>query len=208
MQAISTIPSDSTNSELKMTNENHDDSPTPPPPYRNVMDKLKNDNYFSTLPPSYTDINSPAVVYINNYPGPPLSDGVVQITTARTQSSAPNLPQENILSRKMRMCLVINGIITICLGVIAVGLQIGLLASHSIVYYYYGFWAGALIISIGISTIMFNNRYRGYNISKYFRSFICQSIVVAVVLGFGFIMACRWSRAATWWLAPMTGCRC
>lgn len=188
MQAISTGRRDSNDSELKTSSENHGGSPTPPPPYRTVIDKLKNDNNPPSLPPSYTDINNPSVVYINNYPGPPLSDGVVQISTANAHSFNPHLSGGSFLSRKIRTYLVINGAITIVFGLIAIGLQIGLLASHSIVYYYYGFWAGALIMSVGISTIMFNNRYGSCDSTKYFRSFLCQSVLVAVVFGFGLII--------------------
>jgi hypothetical protein len=188
MQSSSNLPVDSANNEVKNTNENHDDPQAPPPTYRSIIDKLENYNDLTSLPPTYTDITNPSVVYVNNYPGPPLTDGVVQIITSNHNSVNQDIPIGNILSKKMRTYLAISGIITIVFGLIAIGLQIGLLASHSIVYYYYGFWAGTLIISIGISTIMLNNRYRTYDLSKYFRSFICQAVFLAVVFGFGIII--------------------
>jgi hypothetical protein len=184
MQPISSIRRNSTNSESKNINENQ----SSPPTYRSVIEKFENYDQFSSLPPNYTDINDPAVFYINNYPGPPLSDGIVQITTTNTHSINPDIPRAGFLSKKMRIYLVINGAITIVFGLIIIGLQIGLLASHSIVYYYYGFWAGVLIISIGLSIIMFSKRYRTYDLAKYFRSFICQTVFVAVVFGFGIII--------------------
>ena len=189
MQDISSARRDSINSELKPTDENIDASPTPPPAYRSVIEKWKNsNNNSSSLPPSYAHIDDPSVIYINNYPGPPLSDGVVQINTANVHPSTSNTTRSNIISRKMQTYLKINGAITILLGCIAIGLQIGLLASHAIVYYYYGFWAGALIISIGISTVLFNNRYQNCDLSKYFRSFLCQCLLIAIVFGFGLII--------------------
>lgn len=188
MQPISNLQVDSTNNELKNTNENHDDLQASPPTYRSIIDKLENCNDCTSLPPNYTDITNPSVVYINNYPGPPLTDGVVQIRTSNHNSVNQEIPIENMLSKKMRTYLAINGVITIVFGLIAIGLQIGLLASHSIVYYYYGFWAGTLIISVGISTIMLKNRYRIYDLTKYIRSFICQAVFLAVVFGFGIII--------------------
>ena len=184
MQPISNVRRNSTNSDEKTVNENQHSPPT----YRSVIEKLENYNQYPVLPPDYSDINNPAVVYINNYPGPPLSDGVVQINTANIQSINPGLLRNGFISKKMRIYLIINGVITIFFGLVTIGLQIGLLASHSVVYYYYGFWAGALIISIGLSTIMFSNRSRTYDLTKYFRSFLCQTIFVAVVFGFGIII--------------------
>lgn len=185
MQGISNVRRDSINSESKTTN---DASPTPPPPYRTVMDKWKNSTESPSFPPSYTDIDNPSVMYVNNYPGPPLSDGVVQINTASIHPMGSGASRGYVLSKKMRTYLLINGVITIFFGCTAIGLQIGLIASHSIVYYYYGFWAGALIISIGVSTILFNHRYQNYDLTKYFRSFLCQCVLVAVVFGFGLII--------------------
>ena len=186
MQAIVIIRRDSMESELKTTNESQDD--TQPPPYQTVIHKLENSNHSSSLPPSYTEIDDPSVVYINNYPGPPLADGVVQLSTTDHRSSYPESPEENSQSKKLRIYFIVCGVITIFFGLIAIGLQIGLLASHSIVYYYYGFWAGALIICIGSSTIMLNNRHQTYDLTKYLHSFICQAIFVAVVFCFGIII--------------------
>ena len=186
MQQSTNIRRDSASSETKNVNENVDDPP--PPSYPSVIYKLENYDTFQPPPPDYADVNNPSVVYLNNYPGPPLTDGTVQIVTSNTNSINQPIQTGNFLSKKMRIYLTINGIITILSGIIIVGLQIGLLASHSLVYYYYGFWAGAIIISIGISTIIFKNRYRTYDYEKYFRSFILQAIFIAVVFGFGIII--------------------
>jgi hypothetical protein len=188
MQPSSNIRRDSVNSEPKNTNENLDDLQAPPPTYRSIIDKLENHDNHPSLPPSYTEITDPSVVYINNYPGPPLTDGIVQITTSNQNPLNQAIPTEFFLPKKIRIYLFINGAITIFFGIVAIGLQIGLLISDSIVYYYYGFWAGALIISIGISTIMLTNRYLIYDSAKYFRSFICQTIFTTVVFGFGIII--------------------
>jgi hypothetical protein len=187
MQPSSNIRRDSTGSETKNPIENNDEL-APPPTYRSFISKSENYGELPVLPPSYTDINDASVVYINNYPGPPLTDGIVQITTSNLAPSNQQIPRENFLPKKIRTYLGINGAITIIFGLIAIGLQIGLLASHSLVYYYYGFWAGVLIITIGISTIMCTNRYRTYDLAKYLRSFICQAIFLAVVFGFGIII--------------------
>ncbi|UJR26287.1 hypothetical protein I4U23_007625 [Adineta vaga] len=187
IQSTSNVRRNSTASETKDVNENLDDIQAPPPSYPSAIFKLENyDN--QPPPPSYTDVNNPSVIYINNYPGPPLADGVVQIVTSNQTSDNRQVTINNLLSKRMRIYLFINGIITVLLGLIAIGVQIGLVASHSIVYYYYGFWAGVLIISIGIGTILFNNRYRTYDTAKYFRSFIWQTIFIAVVFGFGVII--------------------
>jgi len=188
MQPSSNIRRDSTNSELKNNNENHDDIQAPPPTYRSFIDKLENYGGLPSHPPSYTDINNPAVIYINNYPGPPATDGVVQIITSNYNSTRQENPIGNFLSKKMRIYLAINGALTIFFGLTTIGLQIGLLVLHSILYYYYGFWAGALIISVGINTIMFNTRYHIYDLDKYFRSFIWQTVFITVVFGFGIII--------------------
>jgi hypothetical protein len=188
MQTLSNIRRDSISSESKNTNDD-----IQPPPYPSVIYKVGNyshQNHDGTTPPppSYSDINDPSAVYINNYPGPPLTDGVVQIVTSNSNSNVRRTTVENVLSERVRRYLTFNGILTILFGLIVIGLQIGLIASHSIVYYYYGFWAGALIISIGISTIMFNSRYQAYDLRKYLRSFVWQAVFVAVVFGFGIII--------------------
>jgi hypothetical protein len=181
--------------ESKTSNENTDDTEVSPPSYPSVIYKLKNyssENYDDfpppPPPPDYSDANNPSVVYINNYPGPPLTDGIVQIVTSNNIPINDEVAMRNSLSKRTRIYLIINGIITIVFGFTIIGIQIGLLASHSIVYYYYGFWAGCIIISIGISTILFTNRYRTYDLTKYFRSFLLQTVFVAVVFGFGIII--------------------
>jgi hypothetical protein len=187
MQQTSNIRRDSVSSESKNVNENTDDNQPPPPSYPSAIYKLENYDA-RPPPPSYSDANNPSVTYINNYPGPPLTDGTVQIVTSNPHSVIRQIPTGSYLSKKMRIYLTCNGILTIFFGLVIIGLQIGLLASHSIVYYYYGFWAGAIIISIGISTIIFKNRYQTYNYEKYFRSFIVQAIFIAVVFSFGIII--------------------
>jgi hypothetical protein len=179
--------------ESKTSNENTDDTEVSPPSYPSVIYKLKNyssQNYgdFPPPPPDYSDANNPSVVYINNYPGPPLTDGVVQISTSNNIPMNHEIAMRNSLSKRIRIYLTINGVITILFGFTIIGIQSGLLASHSIAYYYYGFWAGAIIVSIGISTILFTNRYRSYDLRKYLRSFVFQTVFVAVVFGFGIII--------------------
>ncbi|CAF1087837.1 unnamed protein product [Adineta ricciae] len=192
MQSPSNVRRNSTASERKSINESTDDSQPPPPSYPSVIHKLENfplHNYNDQPPPpSYADLNNPSVIYINNYPGPPLTDGVVQIVTSNQTPSNQHGTTDNILSKRMQVYLWLNGIFTIIFGISAIGIQIGLVASHSIVYYYYGFWAGILIISIGIGTLLFNNRYRRYETTKYFRSFVWQTAFIAVVFGFGIII--------------------
>ena len=193
MQSSSSASHTSTSRELKPTRSDHADTPPLPPPYPSVIYKVS--DYPSThyddasAPPSYADVNSPSVVYINNYPGPPLTDGAtVQIQTNGHGSIEQPMRLDTRPSRRMRCFIIINGILTIIFGLVIVGLQIALIASHSIVYYYFGFWAGALIVSIGISTLMFYSRYHTYDLSRYFRSFIWQSIFVAIVFTIGIII--------------------
>lgn len=192
MQSPSNVQRSSTANERKNTNDSTDDSLPPPPSYPSVIYKSENfpvQNYGDQPPPpSYADLNHPSVIYINNYPGPPLTDGVVQIVTSNQTPSSQYAAVDNMLSKRMRIYLWVNGIFTIICGIVAIGIQIGLVASHSIVYYYYGFWAGILIISVGIGTLLFNNRYRRHDTTKYFRSFIWQTAFIAVVFGFGIII--------------------
>lgn len=192
MQPSSDTRRVSASSETKSVTEANDDTQALPPSYPSAVFKLKNlpSPSFDDRPPppSYLHANDPTVVYINNYPGPPLTDGVVQINTSGhavgSTHGVPNIP----LSRKMRLYLSITGGTTIVLGLVIIGIQVGLVASHSAVHYYYGFWAGVLIISIGICTILFNNRFQTNDTAKYFRSSLWQTVFVAVVFGFGVII--------------------
>lgn len=189
-------------SETKTTNEINDDSQLPPPTYNSVLQKLSaetlNSSAAITEPPNYSDINFNSVVYINNYPGPPSGEATVQIITY----PEPNVVEQSVVStvanKRIRRFLCCNGFVITILGVIAIILQIVLIVSHSPVYYYLGFWAGALIISLGISTCVLNNRHATENLRKLFRSFIWQGLFIAVVFIIGLIIiltdTCRKNR--------------
>ena len=176
-----------TTNEVKIVNENFEENQTipPPPTYENFIEKYRSQ---TSLPPNYTDINGSSVVYINNYPGPPVADGVVQMTTSNNDFINQEISQTSSLSKSVRTYLIVTGILIIIFGLPAIGIQIGLIASHAIVYYYYGFWAGVLIITVGVSTILLVRHHRTYNLSKYFRTTLYQTIFVAVVFGFGLII--------------------
>jgi len=151
----------------------------PPPPYTTVF-KLDENESDGVPPPSYADVDSQSVTYINNYPGPPLADGLVEVPTT--------INPDTILSKNIRIYLIINGIITILFGIIAVGIQIGILASNSIIYYYFGFWGGAIIIFIGISNaLVYRNRHNA-NYTKLFHSFFCEMVLIGIVFGIGIII--------------------
>ena len=180
-------------SEVKPANDMQDDTQPPPPTYQSVIYKIG--DYSSSTsydarpaPPSYSDLNPTSVVHINNYPGPPLTDGTVQIITGPQVSTDQQRSAESFLTKKLRLFSIINGIITIALGLVTIGLQVGLIVSHSMLYYYFGFWAGALILSIGISTLMFNSGHHAYNLRRYFRSFIWQAIFIGIVFCLGIII--------------------
>ena len=193
MQPSSSASHNSTSHELKPTRSDQADSPSLPPPYPSVIYKISdyspahyND---ASAPPSYADVNSPSVVYINNYPGPPLTDGAtVQIQTNGHRFTEQLTTIDARPSRRLQRFVIINGVLTIIFGLVIAGLQIALIASHSIVYYYFGFWAGALIVSIGISTLMFYSRHQTYDLQRYFRSFLWQTIFVAIVFVIGIII--------------------
>ncbi|CAF1448942.1 unnamed protein product [Rotaria sordida] len=194
MQSPSNIRRNSTNNnELKITNENTDDIQIPPPSYTSVIYKLENpsfqnDNNFLPLPPSYTDVNNPHVFYINNYPGPPLEDGIVQISSSNPILIHQPMIISRPLSKRMRIYFNVNTLLMILFGIVIIGLQIGLIVTHSIVFYYYGFWAGGGIICVGACTIIFSNRSHQFNLVKYFHSYVWQTVFFAVVLGFGIIV--------------------
>lgn len=180
-------------SEVKLANDMQDDTQPPPPTYQSVIYKVG--DYSSSTsydarpaPPSYSDVNPTSVVYINNYPGPPLTDGTVQIITAPPACTDQQRSTETFLTKKLRLFSIISGIITIVLGLLTIGLQVGLIVSNSMLYYYFGFWSGALILSIGISTLMFNGGHHAYNLRRYFRSFIWQAIFIGIVLCLGIII--------------------
>jgi hypothetical protein len=164
----------------RISNRNSDIIQLPPPPPYTAVFKLDENESDGVPPPSYADVDTQSVTYINNYPGPPLADGRVQVST----SINPNI----ILSKNIRIYLIINGIITILFGIIVVGIQIGILASNSIIYYYYGFWGGAIIISIGISIVLLYKNHRNANYTKLFHSFFCEMVLIGIVFGIGIII--------------------
>ncbi|CAF2357161.1 unnamed protein product [Rotaria sp. Silwood2] len=194
MQSPSNIIRNPTfSSELKSINGNNDDNQAPPPSYTSIIYKLENpsyqhDNNFFPLPPSYTDVNSPTIFYINNYPGPPLEDGIVQMNSSDPIALNQSRTTGYFLSKRMQTYFNINAVLMILFGIVTIGLQIGLIVTHSIVFYYYGFWAGAVIICLGICTIIFNTRSQQCNIVKYFHSYAWETVFIAVVLGFGIII--------------------
>ncbi|CAF0833750.1 unnamed protein product [Adineta ricciae] len=158
------------------------DSPAPPP-YTAAVEKLSEFNQDLNPPPIYTDINGQSVTYINNYPGPPLTDGCIDMVS-EVRSSSP----ENIMPKKTRIYLLINGLLTIFFSLAAVGLQIGILTLHSIIYYYYGFWAGAFLICMGVNTIFMYRHHSRKTYSNLFHAFFWQMILIGVVLGIGVII--------------------
>lgn len=165
----------------RTNNENNDTAELPPPPpYTTVIYKTDDYDFDGNPPPNYADVGQ-SVVYINNYPGPPLTDGQVQTSLDNVSTN-----HESIISKKVCIYLLVNGCITILLGLAAVGLEIGIVVSNSIIYYYFGFWGGALVIGIGISTVLYH-RYR-INHIKMFQSFFWQMIVIAVIFGIGIVI--------------------
>lgn len=158
------------------SNENIDNTQLlPPPPYTAVIYKL-NENEFERNPPAYSDVDAQSITYINNYPGPPLTDGYVP-----TSEILRTINQNSLISKKLFIYLIIDGIITIILGIAAVSLQIAILASKSIIYYYYGFWGGAIVISLGISTLVLYRHRCNLDSTKLFHSFSCQLFLISVI---------------------------
>ncbi|CAF1602070.1 unnamed protein product [Rotaria magnacalcarata] len=190
MQSLSNITQDSTTSEQKSINENIDDFQGPPPSYTSVIYKPENSTdengeSLSTQSPGYANIQNPSVFYINNYPGPPLDDGVVQVTTSNPVAAHQTVPIDLILSKRMRIYSNISAVLMICFGVITVGLQIGLISVYSMTYYYYGLWAGAIVLCIGVCGLLLNRRSRHIDVAKYFRSYIYPPIFLVIVFVMG-----------------------
>lgn len=158
-------------------NEIIDNTQLQPPPYTTIIYKLSGNSFDNNPPPSYNDVDTHSVVYVNNYPGPPLTDGFVQ--TNEQQQVSTN--QECIFSKTTLIYLKITGFITILLGIIAFDLQIVLVASKSILHYYYGFWGGAVLVAIGISTLaLYKHRYIiDYN--RLCHSFFCQMFINGII---------------------------
>lgn len=154
-----------------------------PPPYTSTVYKTPDNRFDPTSPPTYNDVTHPSVTYINNYPGPPLTDGHVQMPGL----SVPNA-QRIILSKRFHRYLVLNGFLTILLGCAAIGIQIGVIVSKSILFFYYGFWGGAVILSIGLNTLFLHNHSRAWDDTRLFRSFVWQAVVVAILFAVGVVI--------------------
>ena len=164
----------------RVNNENADLPQVPPPPYMTVIYKLNENDRHGIFPPAYSDIDGQSITYVNNYPGPPLTDGRVQTN----DEISINYVQTR-RSKSIRVYLIINGLLTILIGMAIAGIEIGILVSDSISYYYYGFWGGAIIISIGIGDILLSKKRHSTDYNKIFRSFFWQMILVGFVLAAG-----------------------
>jgi hypothetical protein len=165
----------------RISNEN--DQLPPPPPYATAIYKLDEADYNTIPPPAYSDVDAQSITYINNYPGPPLTDGQVQAI-----QNPPSNIQETRRTKNVRIHLMISGILTILFGIISIGIQIGILATNSIIYYYYGFWGGAIIISFGIGSILFQRRRYSIDYLKLFRSFFWQMVLIGIVFSIGIVI--------------------
>ncbi|CAF1259284.1 unnamed protein product [Rotaria sp. Silwood1] len=169
--------SNSINNEINNSSE----SP-PPPPYNSLVYKKDDDEFDRIQSSTYFDNSNQPFVYFNNYPGPPLTDGHVQIDQINQ-----SINHDHIISKNIRIYLILNGIITIICGFISIAIQISIIASHLIIYYYYGFWGGLFLIFIGLSTIALYNHHRT-DYSKLSYLFFWQSAFVGILLGVGIII--------------------
>ena len=165
----------------------------PPPSYISSVYKLENSSShnfdgFLSLPPSYSSISNPSITYGNNYPGPPSEDGTVQTVVSHFATINHTVVTRHSLTKQMRIYIYINDVIIILFGLGIIGLQIGLVASNSFGYHYYGFWAGAILVFVGIIMIMYNSRSHQHDLKKYFHYLIWQSIFISIVLGFGILI--------------------
>ena len=158
-----------------------------PPPYTTVVYKIDENEFDRNPPPRYSDVSNQSVVYINNYPGPPLTDGHVHVVQDNTA-----INHDNIVSNKIRTYLLLNGLITMLFGTIAVGVQIAIIASNSIIYYYYGFWGGALVIGIGLSSAVLYNHRRRTSYAKLFHSFFFASCTFSCCIQYWYCYYTNW----------------
>lgn len=164
-------------------NNNSDELTTAPPSYASLVYKADENEFDYNSPPSYSDVNNPSsIVYINNYPGPPSTDGIVQVLTE------PISAAEIRLAKSICIYLIIIGIITLLCGLATIGLQIGMLVRHLTQYYYYGFWGGIIIVSIGFNTLAFLRHRYTTTIYQIFRASIWQMLSVLIVFTIGMII--------------------
>jgi hypothetical protein len=169
--------------EINTSNSNRIQLPAPPP-YTAVVNKISENDLDRVLPPSYSDIDNQSVTCINNYPGPPLiRDGHGQVVQ---EDISINYNTTTI--KKIHIYLIVNGIMTILFGITAIGIEIGILASNSIIYYYYGFWGGGFLICIGLSTIILYKNSHNVDYDKFFRSFFAQMILTGTTFAVALII--------------------
>ena len=148
-----------------------------PPPYTSVLYKTSDAPSDSIPPPNYADIDNYRLTYINNYPEPPPTDGVVE--PVRTNSITSG---EIRLSKNVRLLLLISGILITIYGVTAVGLEIAIIVDELILYYYFGFWAGILILTVAVNMILLVSRHQSVNYSRIIRSSFWQMIIIGAIL--------------------------
>ncbi|CAF3325008.1 unnamed protein product [Rotaria sp. Silwood2] len=160
------------------TNESSQSSP--PPPYNSVVYK-KDENEFNRIQSStHFDVNNQSFVDFDNYPGPPLTDGYIHV-----DQNNLSINHNNIISKKIHIYLIVNGIITIIFGFISIAIQISIIKLHLITYYYYGFWGGLFLVVIGLCTMA---HHHGMDNSKIFHSFLLQSVCVGILFAIGIII--------------------
>lgn len=155
-----------------------------PPSYNVAI--YKAENSFES-PPTYSTLNDNSIGFSNNYPGPPITDGTVQIID-RNQCSSSSTNQTNlhaIIRQRLNHFLIINTFIWILLGIVVIGLQILLVATQSVVYYYFGFWSGTLLITVGIANLLAKRSGRNLNFKNLLYWFILQMILVGSIFGIG-----------------------
>lgn len=164
----------------------------PPPPYTTVLYKAAAEQeqqhqqqiqYETNPPPSYADIQNNSMTYINNYPDPPLTDGVVQFSSVDSTTNIIGITT----SKKFRRFLLISGLLTLSFGFAEIGVQLAIILNRSVIHYYYGFWCGAVLLTIAVNTIIVS-RNRQVIYSKLFHSSFWEVIVVSIMLIVGIII--------------------
>ncbi|CAF2700815.1 unnamed protein product [Rotaria sp. Silwood2] len=143
----------------------------------------KSDNELNRVQLStYFDNNNQSILYFNNYPEPPLTDGQVQ-----TDQENLSTNRDHIISKTIRIYLTLNGIITIIFGLISIAIQIAIVISYLISYYYFGFWGRLFLIFIGLGTTALSNHHQT-DYSKLFHSLFWQSIRVVIIFSIGMLI--------------------